>query len=295
MELRHLRYFVVVAEYGNVRIASEHLHISQPAVSRQIHDLEAELGVRLFDRTTKGLRLTRAGEQYLSDTRRALAAIEAAGRSARRIMEGRSGRLGIGLVEIAGWEGLIPSALGEFRGTHRDVDLHLHPSTTPEQLRAIENGTLDGGFVYVFDPLPDGFESMPLARHDVVLATPANWRGGHLASVPIRGLANEPFVTFQRAVYPTYHDRLIEACSQAGLRLGIVQEVGGEAAILSLVSAGIGIAIVNSCNRWRAPARVNFVELEDLSIPLPLSFAYLRSNSNPALARFVETLGQHPA
>lgn len=290
MELRHLRYFAVVAEYGNVRVASNHLHISQPAVSRQIHDLETELGVQLFDRTTKGLRLTRAGEQYLSETRRALAMIEAAGRSARRVMEGRSGRLSIGLVEIAGWEGIVPHTLGEFRNSYGDVDLHLHPISTPEQLRTIEDGTLDGGFIYAFDPLPDGFESIPLTRHDVMLAAPVHWREGKPANVSIRSLAREPFVVFQRKAYPTYYDRLINACSRAGLTIHIVQEVGSEAAMLSLVSAGIGVAIVNSCNRWRAPSRVNFIELNDLSIPLPLSFAYLRSNSNPALTRFVETL-----
>ncbi len=290
MELRHLRYFVVVAEYGNVRVASNHLHISQPAISRQIHDLETELGVQLFDRTTRGLRLTRAGEQYLSETRRALAMIEAAGRSARMVMEGRSGRLSIGLVEIAGWEGLVPSALGEFRKDYGDVDLHLNPTTTPEQLRAIEDGTLDGGFIYAFDPLPDGFESIPLTPHGVVLATPMGWRGGKSTKVSIHSLSKESFVAFHRTVYPTYYDRLINACSQAGLTIHIVQEVGSEAAMLSLVSAGIGVAIVNSCNRWRAPSRVNFVELADLSVPLPLSFAYFRSNSNPALIRFVETL-----
>ncbi|NYT44793.1 LysR family transcriptional regulator [Alcaligenaceae bacterium] len=291
MELRHLRYFITVAEYGNVRVASNHLHISQPAVSRQIHDLEDELSVQLFDRTTRGLRLTKAGEQYLLEVRRAMAMLEAAGRSARMVMEGRLGRLSIGLVEIAGWEGLVPSALGEFRKGYDDVGLHLHPITTPEQLRAIEDGTLDGGFIYAFDPLPeDEFQSVSLSCHNVVLATHLNWREGSGADLSIRSLATEPFVTFQRAVYPTYYDQLINACSRAGLTMQVVQEVGSEAAMLSLVSAGIGIAIVNSCNLWRAPSRVNFVQIKDLSVPLPLSFAYLRSNSNPALMRFVETL-----
>lgn len=293
MELRHLRYFIVVAEYRNVRVASNHLHISQPAISRQIHDLEDELGVQLFDRTTRGLRLTRAGEQYLLEARRIMTMIEAAGRTALRVMEGKLGRLNVGLVEIAGWEGLVPSVLGEFRKGHSDVDIHLHPLTTPEQLRAIEDGTLDGGFVYAFDPLPeDDFQSVLLIHHDVVLATPLGWREGTSTGPYIRTLAAEPFVTFQRMVYPTYYDRLINACSHAGLTMHVVQEVGGEAAILSLVSAGIGIAIVNSCNQWRAPSRVNFVQIEDFSVPLPLSFVYLRSNSNPALVRFVETLTQ---
>src|SRR3546814_16318430 len=94
MELRHLRYFIVVAEYGNVRVASSHLHISQPAISRQIHDLDKTLGLQLFDRTARGLRLPRAGERYLLEVLRPLALIEAAGRSSRRGMEGRRGENG---------------------------------------------------------------------------------------------------------------------------------------------------------------------------------------------------------
>jgi DNA-binding transcriptional LysR family regulator len=291
MELRHLRYFTTVAEYGNMRMASDHLHISQPAISRQIHDLEAELRVQLFDRTARGLVLTRAGERYLAEAHRILAMIDAAGRSARMVMEGKSGRLSVGLVEIASWEGLIPAALGEFRRRHEEVELHLHPATTPELLRAVEEEELDGAFVYAFDPLPGALESTPLMQHGVVLAVPLTWRGSTRAAVQARDLAAEPFVTFQRAVYPTYYDRLVQACSSAGLTLRVVQEMASEAAVLSLVSAGVGVAIVNSCNRWRAPSRVAFLELSDLAVPLPLSFVRLTGNSNPALARFEEILG----
>lgn len=273
-----------------MRMASDHLHISQPAISRQIHDLEAELRVQLFDRTAHGLVLTRAGERYLSDAHRILALIEAAGRSARSVMAGKSGRLSVGLVEIASWEGLIPAALGEFRRRHEKVDLHLHPATTPELLRAVEDEELDGAFVYVFDPLPETVESTPLTQHGVALAVPRDWRGGARADVLARELAGEPFVTFQRAVYPTYYDRLIHACSRAGLTLRVVQEMASEAAVLSLVSAGAGVAIVNSCNQWRVPSRVALLALSDLAVPLPLSFVRLAGNSNPALARFEEIL-----
>lgn len=129
-----------------------------------------------------------------------------------------------------------------------------------------------------------------LTQHGVVLAVPRSWRGGTRAGVPARDLIDEPFITFQRAVYPTHYDRLIHACSCAGLTLRVVQEMASEAAVLSLVSAGVGVAIVNSCNRWRAPSRVTFLALSDLAVPLPLSFVRLAGNSNPALARFEEIL-----
>jgi DNA-binding transcriptional LysR family regulator len=291
VELRHLRYFIAVAEYGNVRVASTHLHVTQPAVSRQIHDLEEELGVSLFDRTPRGLRLTKAGEQYLPDARNALAMLEAAGNSARMVASGRLGKLSIGVIESAGWDGLVPNAFGAFQKEHHDVGIQLTPMTTPEQLTAIEAGLLDGGFVYLFDPIPDAFEGALLERHDVVLAVPLEWRPGGALTTSVRSLVGQPFITFQRPVYPAYYDRLLSACSQAGLTLRVVQEVGSEAAILSLVSAGIGIAIVNACNRGRPPARVRFLQLADLSIPLPLSFIRLRANTNPALQRFADALG----
>ncbi|WP_103035450.1 LysR family transcriptional regulator [Castellaniella caeni] len=290
MELRHLRYFTTVAEYGSMRMASDRLHISQPAISRQIHDLEAELRVRLFDRTARGLVLTRAGERYLIEVHRILSMIEAAGRSARMVMEGKSGRLAVGLVEIASWEGLIPAALGEFRRRHEAVDLHLHPATTPELLRAVEDGELDGAFVYAFDPLPETIASTRLTQHGVVLAVPQNWHGNTRADVSARDLVDEPFVTFQRAIYPTYYDNLIHACACAGLTLRVVQEMSSEAAMLSLVSADVGLAVVNSCNRWRAPSRVTFLALSDLAVALPLSFVRLAGNSNPALTHFEEIL-----
>src|SRR5690606_25551278 len=126
-----------------------------------------------------------------------LATIEAAGRSARMVMEGKSGRLSLGLVEIASWEGLIPAALGEFRRRHEDVDLHLHPATTPELLRAVEGEGLDGAFVYAFDLLPEAVESTLLTQHGVVLAVPRDWRGGTRADAVARDLVDEPFVTFQ--------------------------------------------------------------------------------------------------
>lgn len=289
MELRHLRYFIAVAEHGNVRVASTHLHVTQPAVSRQLHDLEEELGVLLFDRTPRGLRLTKAGSCYLVDARQALAMLEAAGQSARMVAVGRQGQVNIGLIESAGWDGLIPTAFGAFQKEHENVGIQLRPLTTPGQLAAIEAGTLDGGFVYTFAPLPAAFASVPLEQHNVALATPLEWQP-EATVASVRSLTDQPFVTFQRSIYPAYYDRLLTSCSRAGLTLRVVQEVESEAAVLSLVSAGIGVAIVNDRNKGRPPARVRFIELSDLSIPLPLSFTHLRANTNPALMRFIDTL-----
>ncbi|WP_168790289.1 LysR family transcriptional regulator [Paraburkholderia aromaticivorans] len=290
MELRHLRYFVAVAEHASVRGASEQLHVTQPAISRQIQDLEETLGVALFERTPRGLKLTLAGDAYLREARGILKQVESAARVAQRIAAGVSGHVRMGFVENAVWGGLVPNALQAFQQAAPQVGIELTPMNTPEQLGAIDAGQLDGGFIYHFGALPEQFVSLPLLENGVVLAAPVAWSFGRRKSVRAAQLAGKPFITFPRRVYPAYYDRLIGACERAGLTLDVVQEVSTEAAILSLVSAGVGAAIVNSANRERPPALVQFLALSDLSIALPLHFAYHEQHRNPALAQFIALL-----
>jgi DNA-binding transcriptional LysR family regulator len=290
MELRHLRYFVAVAEHASVRGASEQLHVTQPAISRQIQDLEEALGVALFERTPRGLRLTLAGGAYLREARGILQQVEQAARVAQRVAAGVSGHVRMGFVENAVWGGLVPNALQAFQQKAPQVGIELTPMNTPEQLDAIDAGQLDGGFIYHFGALPEQFASLPLLENGVVLAAPASWSFGRRKTVRAAQLAGKPFITFPRHVYPAYYDRLIGACERAGLTLDVVQEVSTEAAILSLVSAGVGAAIVNSANRERPPALVQFLTLSDLSIVLPLHFAYHEQHRNPALAQFIALL-----
>lgn len=290
MELRHIRYFNAVAEHLNVRVASERLHVTQPAVSRQIHDLEDELGVSLFHRTARGLRLTESGEAFHGDCGRILALVEHARQRVRLTGQGLSGHLHIGTVESAGWDGLLPRAIGQYQSEAPAVSLRLSPLATPRQLAALSSGEIDAGVAYLLGDVPQTLEVLPLARHDVILAVPADAPPPRAPMVRAAELDGQPFVLFHRSVYPAYHDRLLAACQRAGLTPRIVQEVDSESAELTLVSAGIGVAIVNSANLSRPPARVRFVPLADVSVPLPLSFAWLRTNANPALLRFSDLL-----
>ncbi|NYT38827.1 LysR family transcriptional regulator [Allopusillimonas soli] len=290
MELRHLRYFIAVAEYESVRVASERIHITQPAISRQIQDLEAELGVSLFVRTKRGLRLTEAGAVFLAEARQILSHLEAAVGTTRQVASGVEGHLRVGFVENAGWDGVVPAIFNRFQQEAHKVSIELVPLYTPAQLETIENRSLDGGFVYLFDPLPEKFSVLSLCRHDVMLAVPRTWDMPENEAVAMCSLIGKPFITFQRGVYPAYYDRLIAACVQAGLTPNVVQEVTTEAAILSLVSAGVGAAIVNAANLGRPPAQAKFVPVAGFSMPLPLAFVHLADNANPALARFLTLL-----
>ena len=291
MELRHLRYFIAVAELRSVRAASEQLHVTQPAISRQIQDLEDAIGAALFERTPRGLKLTPAGNAYLSEAREILARVDAANRLARRIASGVQGCLRIGFVENAAWSGIVSRALSAFEQAAPNVALELTPMNTPEQLEALVAGRLDGGFCYRFGAMPEGVSSVHVLDQNVVLAVPESWPHGSAGAVDVRELAGTPFIAFPRRVYPAYYDRLLSACAERGLTLDIRQEAATETAILSLVSAGMGVAIVNAANLDRPPARVRFVALRDLSVPLPLEFCFVAQEANPALKRFAELLG----
>ncbi|ARP81189.1 LysR family transcriptional regulator [Bordetella genomosp. 8] len=312
MELRHLRYFIAAAESGSIRIAAERIHVTQPAISRQIQDLEEELGLMLFERTPRGLKLTVAGQAYLREARAAIAHLEAAARTARRLSSGAQGYLRLGFVENSAWDGIVPDIFRRFQLEVPDVRMELIPMNTPDQLQQIEAGTLDGGFVYQYGPLPDAFDALPLGTKNVLLAAPLAWRlpiastgngdagagaganagkgTGELPSVALRDIADWPFVTFPRAVYPLYFDKLIGSCQELGVTLRVVQEVSTEAAMLALVCAGIGAAIVNSANLGRPPALARFARLSDLSIDMPLVFSSSKHAANPVLARFIDTV-----
>ena len=148
MELRHLRYFLAVADYGGLRHAANHLNVAQPAVSRQIKDLEAELGFDLLTRKGRGVVLTDAGKVFAEEVRALLANTAAAVDKAQRVAEGRGGSLKVGLLENASWSGPLPRALNDFARAYPDIRLEVVPLSSIAQIEAVRDGGLDAGFVY---------------------------------------------------------------------------------------------------------------------------------------------------
>jgi DNA-binding transcriptional LysR family regulator len=289
MELRHLRYFLAIAEHKSIRLASEHIHVTQPALSRQIQALEAELGFELFERSPRGLTLTVAGETYMTDIVRVMSDLETAARQAKRISTGHTGHLRLGFVENCSWDGIVPKALRAFQLSTSGVSLELNPLNTPDQLTRLGDGALEGGFVYQYHDFPDDLKVIPIANNGVALAVPVSWNAER-DETSLQAFAEKPFITFPRWVYPAYYDRLMAACVALGVSLNVVQEEQTESAILALVGSGIGAALVNSANLGRRPASVNFLRLTDFPLAMPLVFAYRRDNRSPLLHRFVETV-----
>jgi DNA-binding transcriptional LysR family regulator len=289
MELRHLRYFVAVAEEGHITRAAERLGIQQPPLSQQIQALERELETQLFRRKPRGVELTPAGLALLEDARVILARADAAVAAVKRTARGEAGRVGIGFTSSASFHPFVPRAIRAFREGHPLVALALEESGTTELVDALRAQALDVAFVR--SPVGESADLFvrPLLEEAMVAALPS----GHPLSagrdpLPLAALAGETFILYRRPVGPGLHDAIIAACDRAGFSPTIGQEAPRMLSTLSLVAAGLGVTVV--------PASMSRLEAEgvayrplDSSAPLtaPLNLACRRNEISAAVRRFV--------
>lgn len=288
MELRHLRYFLAVATEQHMRKASERLKIAQPAVTRQIAELEREVGCPLFERLPRGLKLNAAGEAFLAETREILASVESAVQIARNASNGIIGTLRAGFIDAAAWSGVFPKLVHAYRQKAPLVTLELMPMTSRQQLLSIEAGELDCGFCYQFEQIPVSCSGLALRTDHVMLAAPHGYGWKNRGGLLLKHLSDEPFIAIKRSSAPLYVDAVTAATWKRGLSPRIVQEAVDETTMLSLVSAGIGIGFVNSANAARKPDGVDFVEVHDLKVELPLCLVWKTGNPMPTLRHFLE-------
>ena len=288
MELRHLRYFVAVGEEQHYGRAAKSLRVAQPALSRQIQDLEQEIGFRLFDRLPRGVKINEAGKLFLNDARRILQEINDATARAKRIASGLAGTLRIGFVQSMSWRGIVPDSFRRFRKLQPDAELQLKPSSSSEQLHAIQSGSLDAGFVFAPPNTARELAQFQIGLLNVVLAVPAGHALTKIKRLRLRDLIDAPFVWFPRRVSPHFFDRLMAKCVRGGLKAPrIVQEASDEVVILSLVACRVGVAFVSSASRGRLPPGVELMPVTDLNVQLPFALVWREDNRSPLLAKFV--------
>ncbi len=288
MELRHLRYFLAIAENKGFVKASSTLHIAQPALSRQIHDLEEELGVVLFERSKSGVTLTFPGECFFKDVQRIFTILEEAQARARRAQSGYSGALSIGVVESFAWHEAITQSLKNFQHQYPEVALNVALMSSPEQLAAIRDERLSAGFFFDRNPEDETFEGIEVLTTRAVLAVP---EGSRFAAHPPEHLADlrdEDFVFIRRAQNPLHYDRIIHACHSAGLTPRIVQSGTTDSSNLSLVAAGLGLSIVPAATESRKPKSVVLVPVGDLHVVTTMELVWRRDSHLPALKNFVK-------
>src|SRR5436190_302212 len=243
-DLRRLRYFMAVAERLHFGRAAQALHISQPPLSRAIRALEDELGVSLFARTRRRVELTAAGARLLEDTRRLVSQLERTVQEVRAMASGERGRLRIGFVSLADY-GVLPELLRSYKAAHPQVQLALREMLSPEQALALAAGELDFGLLLPPVSGAARLEHIVVQRERFVIALPARHRlAATKGKVSLRELAGEPFVTIPREIAPRLYDIGTQLAAQAGISLNVAQEAIQMQTVVSLVSSGLGAAIV---------------------------------------------------
>ncbi|MES2183046.1 MAG: LysR family transcriptional regulator [Pseudomonadota bacterium] len=250
MELRHLRYFSVLAEELHFGRAAVRLAISQPPLSVAIKQLEDSVGARLFDRNSKEVRLTAAGMALQVSARRLLAQAEDAALEARNVAAGFAGRLRIGFVGAMLYRGL-PQALRVFQAEYPAVRIALAELNSGEQIAELLHDRLDLGFVHT-SRMPDELQRQLLLAEPFVCCLPAQHRLARKRVIGLVDLRTEPFVLFSRSASPDYHERILSICAGAGFRPEVRHEVRHWLAVVSLVSQGLGVALVPEAMRRSA-------------------------------------------
>jgi len=244
MELRHLRYFIVVAEEENVTRAAGRLHVSQPALSRQIKDLEEEIGFLLLERSAKSVRLTEAGKQFLTGAREVLARVEEAVRSARSVAGGVGGEIHAGYAPSLTVR-LLPSTLRAFQKLNPRIRVRLHDLSTGEMLSQLREGKLRVAFmVKPTRAMLRGLAFEELTSDPLRVAVAPGHPLARRRSVTLADVSTEPLLGFSRKDYPDYHEDLGKLFQQARVKYKIVEEHDGIPSLLTALESGAGIALL---------------------------------------------------
>lgn len=286
MELRHLRYFVAVAEELHFGRAALRLHMAQPPLSQQIRQLETEIGVQLFERTNRRVELTPAGQVFLLEARSILESVEQAVTHARRASRGDWGWFGVGFVGSANYD-VLPAILRRFRERYPEVELVLQELLGEEQEQALREKQIHVGFTRLSTP-EAGFVLEPLIQEPLLLAVPSTHHLATQESVQLRELANEPFILFHQPSPSSYGGYLVRICEEAGFTPRMVQRVGEVQTAISLVSAGIGITLVPGLVQNFQREGVVYKTLTNPSPTIGLMLIYRENDTSPILPHFLQ-------
>lgn len=293
MDVRQLRHFVAVAQTLHFSLAAQRLCMTQPPLSQSIMALEREIGAPLFVRTKRTVALTALGSQWLPRVLAALEGVDALGPAAQAIRCGDAGRLELSFVSTADYS-ILPVLVQRFRSLYPQVELNLMEATSDVQIAALLEGKGRVGIV-IADPsttVPDSLVYRSLVVEALVAAVPQAWiKGGRLSDVegrlPASGMISHPLVVFPRRAAPAFYDLVTGYYSACGGSLQVAQHAIQMQTIISLVSAGMGIALVPASLRHLARSGVQYLELDGNAPQLQTGLIYRREDATATLVNFL--------
>ncbi|NYH79991.1 DNA-binding transcriptional LysR family regulator [Actinopolyspora biskrensis] len=288
MELRHLRYFVTIAEEQSLTRAAARLHMAQPPLSAQLRKLEAELGTTLVQRTARGAQLTEPGRVLLEEARRILHEVDQAARMTREVGSGLVGRLALGFIPSAS-NAVLPPILRQFKAEYPDVTLHLQEMRPNEIVDRLHDRRIDAGLFYL--PFEDpALHVRSVAEESLVLAVPATHRLARRERVELAEVAEEPFILPARhGNMPGLYAIVVDACERAGFSPRVVQrDVWLMQTIVGLVAGGMGVSVVPDSVRRLQRAGAAFLPLSDVSEQAQTAIAWRGGTAQPVLGSFLD-------
>lgn len=289
MDLRQLKYFIAVAQELNIGRAATSLNISQPPLTRQIQQLEEEIGVQLFIRTPKGVELTQAGEMLLNDAVNIRSLVEQAIERTQRAGQGKFGRLDVGVFG-SGILQAIPRLLMSFSTAYPGVNIVLHAMGKTEQIEALRQRRITVGFNRMLTPLSD-ITSEVVITESLVVAVNSQHPLAKEQSIALKDLAGQPLVLFPNSGRPNFIDKVMELCQREGFVPEVAQEVGDAVTSIALVASGFGHCLVpESATAFKLPGVV-YVPLKNAPHAIvDLSCMYRKDDKSPILDAFLEVV-----
>jgi DNA-binding transcriptional LysR family regulator len=285
MDLRQIRYFIVVAEELHFRQAAERLKMTQPALSKQIMVLEKDIGVQLLSRTKRVVQLTHAGQAFLARARNLLAQAEETIQIARRTARGEEGQLTIGATPPA-TQNMLPDLLRTFRDRFPKVELNLSLLTTESQVVALNQRQIDIGFLH--PPIDGrGLDLYPVHEEDFIAVLPKDHRLLKYDKIPLAQFAGESFIILPRHESPVLYDQFVQFCQKLGFQPNIVKEVLDLQTRICLIAAGVGISFVSEGLHDAVGANVVCRPLEYCPIKQKLAAAWRQDATAPAIHSFL--------
>ncbi|KAM3095272.1 LysR family transcriptional regulator [Phormidesmis sp. 146-35] len=288
MELRQLKYFITVAEELHFGRAAESLHLSQPALSKQIQALEDSLEIRLLERTKHWVRLTIAGQKFLETAHKVLREVEEGIQITKQVAEGQVGQVRIGLTEATLFS-LAPKIVRHYRNNYSQVKLILTSGGTEAHVEALRTHRIDVGFVYL--PIREPSLSIhPLFEETYVAALPPFHRLARQKQIALQSLATEPLIFYPRSLAPVLYATFIKHCEQAEFVPNIVQEAELAQTRLGLTAAGVGITFVLSDMQNLSAKGVVYRPLIGDFLTLKLAIAWRHNEPSPVVHEFLKAL-----